>query len=187
MGRDASAKCRENALMWNDCIQLHAEQSKGCTPRFSVANERKIGLAWQQSLHSVNCQFKSGMYKLYDKVPTGGHGQKPATTNVALQIVLQDSAISNTKMCYLLTSVNVPPPSRRRMQKTANKVASISAQHAMDDLKQKRDKMREINCLRGQEHNAPINISTDVLYNSTSLKNSYGAGQSCSQTIATRI
>ncbi|KAK2154123.1 hypothetical protein NP493_2221g00013 [Ridgeia piscesae] len=105
--------------MWNNCIQLHAKQSKGCTPRFSVANERKIGLAWQQSLHSVNCQFKSGRYKLYDELLTGGRGQKPATTNVALQIVLQDSAISNTKMCYLLTSVNVPPLSRRRMQKNS--------------------------------------------------------------------
>ena len=83
--------------MWNNCIQLHAEQSKGCTPRFSIANEREIGLAWQQSLHCVNCQFKSGMYKLYDELPTGGCGQKPATTNVAFQIVLQDSAISNIK------------------------------------------------------------------------------------------
>ncbi|KAK2164269.1 hypothetical protein NP493_1423g00000 [Ridgeia piscesae] len=148
--------------MWNNCIQLHAEQSKGCTPRFSVANERKIGLAWQQSLHSVNCQFKSGMYKLYDEVPTGGCGKTPATTNVALQIVLQDSAISNTKVCYLLTSVNVPPPSRRGMQKTENKVASVSAQHTVDDLKQKRDKIREINSLRGQEHNAPISTSAQM-------------------------
>ena len=54
--------------------------------RFSVANERKICLAWQQSLHCVNCQFKSGMYKLYVEVPTGGRGQKPATTNVALHL-----------------------------------------------------------------------------------------------------
>ena len=177
----------KNAMMWNDCIQLHAEQSNGCTPRFSIANERKIGLAWQQSLHCVNCQFKSGMYKLYDEVPTGGRGQKLATTNVALQIGLQDSAISNTKMCYLLTSANVPPPSRRGMQKTANKVASITAQHTVDDLKQKREKIREVNSLRGHEHNAAINISTDVRYNSSSLKNSYGAGQSCSQAIATCI
>ena len=175
------------SMMWNDCIQLHAEQSNGCTPRFSIANERKIGLAWQQSLHCVHCQFMSGMYKLYDEVPTGGRGQKPATTNVALQIGLQDSAISNTKMCYLLTSANVPPPSRRGMQKTANKVATITAQHTVDDLKQKREKIREVNSLRGHEHNAAINISTDVRYNSSSLKNSCGAGQSCSQAIATCI
>ena len=152
----------KNAMMWNDCIQLHAEQSKGCTPRFSVANEWKIGLAWQQSLHCVNCQFKSGMYKLYDEVPTAGRGQKPATTNVALQIDLQDSAISNTKMCYLLTSANVPPPSRRGMQKNANKVTSITAQHTVDDLKQKREKIREINSLCGHEYNAAINISSSA-------------------------
>ena len=169
----------KNAIMWNDCIQLHAEQSNGCTLRFSVANERKIGLALQQSLHCVNCQFKSGMYKLYDKVPTGGRGQKPATTNVALQIGLQDSAISNTKMYYLLTSANVPPPSCRGMQNLPTP----------DDLKQNREKIREINSLRTQchEHNAAINISTDVRYNSISPKNSYGAGQSCSQAIATCI
>ena len=94
--------------------------------------------------------------------------------------------ISNTKTCYLLTSANVPPPSRRGMQKSANKVARITAQHTVDDLK-RGDKIREINSLGGHEHNAAINISTYVRYNSTSLKNSYGAGQSCSQVISTCI
>ena len=96
------------------------------------------------------------------------------TTNVTLKIGLQDLATSDTKMCHLLTSVNVPPPSRRGMQKTANKAVDINAQHT-SYLKNMRYKLREINILCGLEDNATINISTDVRYNSTSLKNSYGS------------
>ena len=51
----------------------------------------------------------------------------------------------------------------------------------------RRGKKPEINVLRGLPANAPINISMDVRYNSTSLKNSYGCGQSASQAVGTAI
>ena len=57
----------------------------------------------------------------------------------------------------------------------------------MDNLKQKREQTKEINILRGLPENAPINISMDVRYNSTTVKNSYGAGQAASQAIQAAI
>ena len=72
------------------------------------------------------------------------------------------------------------------MQRTSNRVATITSQSTTDDLQQKREKP-EINVLRGLPANAPINISMDVRYNSTSLKNSYGCGQSASQAVGTAI
>jgi len=117
-------------------------KSNGCTPRFVVPNERKVGLAWQQSLHCLSCQFKSGMYKLYE-VLTGSRGEMAATINVTLKIGLQDLVTSNTKMCHLLTSVSVPPPSWRRVQKSANKVAGITAQNTA--YLKKREKLWDIN------------------------------------------
>ena len=57
----------------------------------------------------------------------------------------------------------------------------------MDNLKQKREQTKEINILRGLPENAPINISMDVRYNSTTVKNSYGVGQAASQAIGAAI
>ena len=64
-----------------------------------------------------------------------------------------------------------------------NRVATITSQSTTDDLRQKRKKTREINVLRGLPASAPINISMDVRYNSTSLKNR----QSTSQAVGTAI
>ena len=44
-----------------------------------------------------------------------------------------------------------------------------------------------MNILRGLPENAPINISMDVRYNSTTVKNSYGAGQAALQVIGAAI
>ena len=116
-------------MMWNNCIQLHASFLR------SKSTENRFTMAAVSPMHKLSIQVRH--VKLCDEVPTAGRGQKPATTNGALQIGLQDSAISNTKMYYLLTSANVPPPSRRGMQTNANKITSITAQHTVDDLKQK--------------------------------------------------
>ena len=43
----------------------------------------------------------------------------------------------------------------------------------MDDLKEKRENTKEINIPYGLPENAPICISMDVRYNSTTLKTSY--------------
>ena len=62
-------------------------------------------------------------------------------------------------------------------KKTSNRVATITSQSTTDDLQQNREKTREVNVLRDLPVSAPINISMDVRYNSTSLENSYGCGQ----------
>ena len=90
---------------------------------------------------------------------------------------LQDSTLGNTKLRHILATTNTPSPSRRGMQKTSNRVATITSQSTTDDLQQNRDKTREVSVLRDLPVSAPINISMDVRYNSTSLKNSYGCGQ----------
>ena len=95
--------------------------------------------------------------------------------------------MGNTKLRHILATTNTPHPSRSGMQRTSNWVATITSQSTTDDLQQKREKTREINVLRGLPANAPINISMDVRYNSTSLKNSYGCGQSASQAVGTTI
>ena len=140
-----------------------------------------------KSLYCTACHYKSRMYKLYSEVNTASHGQKPCAPNVAIHVGLQDTTMGNTKLRHILATANTPPPCRSGMQRKSNRVATITSQSTTDDLQQKREKTREINVLRGLPANAPINISMDVRYNSTSLKNSYGCGQNASQAVGTAI
>ena len=117
------------------------------------------------------------MYKLYSEVYTGNRGEKPYAPNVAIHVGLQDSTLGNTNLRHIMTTTNTPSPSRSGMQKTSNQVSTITSQSTTDDLQQNRENTREVNVLRDLAVSAPINISMDVRYNSTSLKNSYGCGQ----------
>ena len=77
--------------------------------------------------------------------------------------------------------------SRCGLQRNTDRVAAITAYATVDNLKQKREQTNEINILRGLPENAQINISMDVRCNSTTVKNSYGAGQAVSQAIGAAI
>ena len=143
---------------------------------FKEHDEKQVGLCCK----NVTTLSPLGMYKLYDEVDTGSCGQKPVTSKVVLHVGLQDWTIGITKICQIPAATNTPPPSRCGLQRNADRVAAITAQATMDNLKQKREQIKEINILRGLPENAPINISMDVRYNSTTAKNSYGAGQAAS-------
>ena len=82
--------------------------------------------------------------------------------------------------------MDTPPPSHTGLQRTANKIAGLTAQATMDDLRMRRQRSKETNTLRGLPEDAPINITVDVRYNSTNLKNSYSCGgQNASQALGT--
>ena len=106
---------------------------------------------------------------------------------MAVHVGLQDSTIEITKLRHILASTNTPPPSRCRLQRNAERVATVTVQATIDNLKQKREQTKAIKILRGMPENAPINISMDARYNSTTVKNSYGAGQAASQAIGVAI
>ena len=176
----------KNAQMWNECYTEHAEQKMCTLPHFQVYREQQVGLCWKESLKCVNCEYHSRMYKLYSEIETGRCGQRAATMNVALHIGLQDSTTATTKFRHILTAMDTPPPSHTGLQRTANKVAALTAQATMDDLRMRRQRSKETNTLRGLPEDAPINISVDVRYNSTNLKNSYSCGgQNASQALGT--
>ena len=99
---------QKNVAMWNKCFTEHAKNTTCTSPQLEVHDERQIGLCWKMSLHCLHCEYQSGMYKLYTEVDTGSCGQKPATSNVALHVGLQDSTIGITKMRHILAATNTP-------------------------------------------------------------------------------
>ena len=128
---------QKNVAMWNDCFTEHAKNTTFTSPQLEVHDERQIGLCWKMSLHCLHCEYQSGMYKLYTEVDTGSRGQKPATSNVALHIGLQDSTIGITKMRHILAVTNTPPPNRCGLRINTDRIAAITAQATVDGLKQK--------------------------------------------------
>ena len=172
--------------MYNECIAEHASliDSQLCAvPRFTVHTEVKVGLCWKQNLRCVKCGYTSKMFKLYHEVPTEKAGQRSAAPNVGLQVGLQESSTGIAKGRVIIASLDVPPPCRSSMQRTANKVGNATATMTLADLAKRRDHMKTINKLRGLPEDDPVNISMDSRYSSARITGSYHAGQNASQAI----
>ena len=134
--------------MYNECIAEHASliDSQLCAvPRFTVHTEVKVGLCWKQNLRCVKCGYTSKMFKLYHEVPTEKAGQRSAAPNVGLQVGLQESTTGIAKGRVIIASLDVTPPYRSSMQRTANKVGNATATMTLADLAKKRDHMKTIN------------------------------------------
>ena len=101
---------QKNVAMRNECFTEHAKNTTCTSPQLEVHDERQIGLCWKMSLHRLQCEYQSGMYKLYTEVDTGSCDQTPATSNVALHVGLQDSTIGTMKMRHIMAATNTPPP-----------------------------------------------------------------------------
>lgn len=177
---------RMNHDMWNSCMGEHAIFSC-CAPYFEVHKEVKRGLCWSQSLKCVNCSYVSKMHKLYEEIPSNKRGPKVAAPNMALAVGLQETTIGNTKAQFLIASTNIPVPCRSGMQKLSNKAGEAVVNMTMEDLRQRRETMKETNRLRGLPETAPVNISFDVRYNSNTIVSRNKFAQNASQAIGVVI
>lgn len=175
--------------LMNSAIAQHAERmGERCkNPQFSIKSEKQKGLCWKMSLVCTICQFEGTMQKLYEEVQSTARGPKHAKPNLGLQVALQDSSIGNSKVRLILLALNVPAPAESGMQKAANKVGEITAKAAEEDLKLRCAKLKEINEMRNLDKDAPINISVDARYNSTSITSRQKMGQSATQAIAVAV
>ena len=177
----------KNIEMWNTVFSQHINLRECDNPHFAIDREIKKGLGWRQSLKCTNCSYKSGLFKLYEEVPSEGRGAKRATCNVGLQVGLQDTPIGNTKARLLIAATNTPPPARNSMQCLSKSVGETITQLNNRDMEERRQEVHRINELRGLSADSPINISVDARYNSNSIKSSTKLGQNASQAIGVAI
>lgn len=176
--------------MFNASVSGHYIHSPSChVPSFEVSQEIKKGTAWRMSLLCSKCNYISPLYKLYREVQTTSlrRGAKTACTNVALATALQDTTIGKTKASMILTAINMPPPTLKSMQSTANQVASQTSMMVEDDLHHIRENIKTINMLRGLSPEAPTNISLDCSYNSICIGSRKKMGQNASQAVGLAI
>lgn len=175
--------------LMNNTIAGHIkEMGQRCeVPVFEINSETKKGLCWVQSLKCKLCSYVGPRHKLYEEVETSSRGPKYAKPNLALQVGLQDCPIGNTKARLLLLSTNTPIPSRSSMQKASNKVATLTSKAAEADLANRRKQLKEVNKTRNISPDAPVNITVDVRYNTTSITSHGKMGQSATQALGVAI
>ena len=174
--------------MWNEATAQHAAFEGRCDqPCFLINTDQPRGMCSRQSLKCRNCAYQGGKFNLYDELPPTSRGPKAAAPNLAWQVALQETSIGISKSRMLLTSINVPPPSRSGMNKNAAKAAKLTVQMVQESLHEERQQLKETNKARGLPDNAPINVSIDGRYNSSVISSRNKAGQNASQAIGIAI
>ena len=148
---------------------------------FFTSKNQKWGLGWKYAFECRNCDFKSETFNLYEEIKTNLPGPNAASTNVGLQAGLLDTPIGNTRMRMLLTSMNIPPPARSAMNKTANKVSELVIQTNTQDMCSKTDLL--MNTLTEFGCTADIHGAFDGRYNSIAIVSHKKPGQNASQAI----
>ena len=126
--------------------------------------KNKRMLCWREKVICDRCQYVSQRYNLYDEIETGKPGRKSATANVGLNIGLSQTPIGPSNVRKLCLRTNIPAPSRRGLQKCANKVCKTIENVNKSDMKARRKTLRTINLLRGQPE-TEIAVQSDGMFN----------------------
>jgi len=166
--------------MYNSAISLHSAQHHPCQQlQFNIETEVKWGAGCQLSLKCVNCNYISPMYKLYQEVNTKHAGRKAAAVNLTLQSSLMDTPIGNRRAQLLIAGgLDVPPPARCGMQKTANYVSQKITQLNKTDMASRITEIKNVS------KSSEISIAVDGRYNTTTIGHAKKPGQGASQAIA---
>ncbi len=158
------SKCAE---MWNTCYKEHLAQGNECPGNlhFDASREVKVGLAWKQALKCDGCSYQSDIFKLYEEVDTGKSGPKPADINRSLQIGLAETMISNSAMRTILLATDIPAPSAKSMQDSANTVGKTLVALGQESMEKERNHLKHLNTICGLPADNPIRAEGDCRYN----------------------
>ena len=173
----------EMAKCWNESIRLHHSTSPDCAnPNLVIHRERKWGVCWKVVLKCTACDFETPEMKLYKEVKQDKPGPNPAAANLALAVGLEDTPISTTRARLLMATMDMVPPAKSSMQRTANQVGKAVTELNTKDMADKVQLIKQVNRDRGVELNE-VNIAMDGRYNSTTITSRKKPGQNASQAI----
>lgn len=152
--------------MFNEVFHEHQQTSPYCAGRldFDYASEEQRMLCWREKVICDHCHYTSKRYNLYNEIETGQPGRKAATANVGLNVGLSLTPIGPSSVRKLCLSSNIPAPSRRGLQKCANKVCKTIEEINKGDMKERRKSLRTINLLRGKPE-TEIAVQSDGMFN----------------------
>ena len=145
----------------------HKSASPDCTGnlKFDQGGEEQRGLAWCETLKCCDCSFRSGKFKLYREIDSGRPGRKAADINLSVHSGLSHTPIAAAGLSKIVTSMNIPPPSERQLQRNANKVGQILVEENTKHMQEIHKNLHEVSKLKGLSEDAPHDLEMDCRYN----------------------
>lgn len=169
---------RLNIEMFNSFQKLHRLQTSCADLDIGAAEDHKQGSVSRMKLKCKECNFVGDIARPFKEAPRQGkRGPAPAASNIALQVGVQETAIANTGLRTILSSINLSPPTTRTMQKYADAVGKNTVQLNQTDMNAKLRAIRNVNIVRGVADPSKINIETDARYNSVTIATRKRSGQ----------
>jgi len=158
---------RKTEQLWNSAIEGHREWDNKCHGDLTWDETTEIhwGICWKERLICKTCNYSSQHHELYETVKTGKKGRPAGAPNVRLQVGLSHTMISNTAFQRILATTSIPPPSYVGMQKAANKVGEAIVTLNKEDMRKQRDKLKQINRIKGLPAATGIRVEADARYN----------------------
>lgn len=158
---------KKNQEMWYEVYTEHRKRSPRCTGmlKWDMASEERRGMGCREAAVCSECGYKSRMHALYEEVDTGLRGRKSADLNMGIQVGLSLSPIGPTALRRLCLSSNLAAPSHASLQTTANKVNDQIVSENTKDMKRRRQRLKQINIMRGLKSPENIHVQSDGMYN----------------------
>ena len=152
--------------MWNQSFRKHLHQNSNCTGdlQWDTYKEEQRGFVWRVCLSCDKCQFVSDKYKLYTEIPSTKRGPKAAAINYGMQVGLSQVSMGSAGLRKIFLSGNIPAPSTKGMQNSANKVSEKLEMTNKTDMRKIRQELKEVNKMRGHPMNE-IDVEGDACYN----------------------
>ena len=149
-----------------DVMSLHQDCRPGCRGplQWNLKSEDRRGLATRMGILCTTCGNESGRYTLYEEVETKSPGRKPAAVNLGLQVGLSPP-LGNDGMRIILLFTNTPPPSRKSLQNTSNKVMAMIESVNEADMSHRCRQLVDVNTLRGSDSPHAIPVQSNGMYN----------------------
>lgn len=152
--------------MWNQSFRQHQNEKPNCEGflYWDTRKEEQRGFVWRATLSCDQCSFISNKYKLYTEIPCKKKGPKAAAINYGIQVGLTQVPMGAAGLRKILLSGNIPAPSTKGMQNSANKVCEKIKLENLSDMAKIREELKTINTYRGHPQNE-IDVEGDACYN----------------------
>ena len=160
---------RGNTLkLFNQAFQDHQNESAECSGalQWDQARCTQWGICWSMALKCSVCHYCSDPHKLYKEVETGRPGRRAATANIGAQLGLLRHEIGPTGFADILRSMNMPAPSVKGMQLTANTVSDMVEKANKEDMSERVRGIQKLNKKMGMSSDE-IKAEHDVRYNNS--------------------
>lgn len=160
--------CGKLLQMFNEFYQQHFQHNPLCaiTCNWNSENCQKWGFSWRLGLLCENCGFAGKKTKVYTESDNRtSRGQKYSTVNLGIHVGLQSTPLGIEGLRTLFLSAGIPVPSCSGMQSAGIHVSDTTAELNEKDMQNRREKLLELNEIRGFEKTHPISVSGDCRYN----------------------